>query len=81
MSWCGFAREIFAQAAARGLKVPKVEAIGTADYPTPARRPANSVLDCGRLARVHGLGLRPWREALAETLDRMLAAGAAAGAG
>lgn len=81
VSWCGFAREIFAQAAARGLRVPEVEPIGTADYPTPARRPANSVLDCGRLARVHGLRLRPWREALAETLDRVLAAGAVAGAG
>lgn len=79
VSWCGFAREIFAQAAAHGLRAPAVEPIGTADYPTPARRPANSVLDCGRLARVHGLRLRPWREGLADTLDRLLRAGAAAG--
>lgn len=67
-TWCGFAREIFRQAAPRLERVPTVEAIATADYPTPARRPANSVLDCERLARVHGLRLRPWPEALGEML-------------
>ncbi|MEO0428000.1 MAG: dTDP-4-dehydrorhamnose reductase [Pseudomonadota bacterium] len=51
---------------------PTVDAITTAEYPTPARRPANSVLDCARLARVHGLALRHWRVALAEMLDEVL---------
>ena len=50
---------------------PEVEAITTADYPTPACRPANSVLDCRRLRQVHGLALRPWDEALADMLDRL----------
>ncbi|MEI9964337.1 MAG: sugar nucleotide-binding protein [Caulobacteraceae bacterium] len=39
--------------------------ITTADYPTPARRPANSRLDCGKIGRVMGVQLRPWRESLA----------------
>jgi dTDP-4-dehydrorhamnose reductase len=73
-TWHGFAREIFRLAAARGVRVPRLEPITTADYPTPARRPANSVLDCARLARVYGIRLRPWRAALAETLDRILTA-------
>ncbi len=72
VSWAGFAREIFALAAERRLidRVPEVEPIGTADYPTAARRPANSTLDCTRFERTFGLAPRPWRKALAETLDR-----------
>ncbi|HUF56329.1 MAG TPA: dTDP-4-dehydrorhamnose reductase [Thermohalobaculum sp.] len=67
-TWCGFARAIFELAAPQLDRVPTVEAIATADYPTPARRPANSVLDCTRLERVHGLRLRGWEEALREAL-------------
>ena len=61
-SWCGFARAILAQA---GIAAP-VTAIRTEDYPTPARRPRNSRLDCTRLLKDHGLALAPWEEALAE---------------
>lgn len=71
-SWCGFARHIFALAETRLERIPAVDPITTADFPTPARRPANSVLDCDRLARVHGLRLRPWKDALAETLNSLL---------
>ena len=56
-SWCGFARA-FLPAEAR------VQPIATTEYPTPARRPAYSVLDCGKLRRVFGLTLPPWRDAL-----------------
>lgn len=77
-TWCGFAREIFRLAAPVLGTTPRVEAVTTAQYPTPARRPANSVLDCSRLARVHGLALRPWRDALAEKVPEMLAAVSAA---
>ncbi|MDX2223555.1 MAG: dTDP-4-dehydrorhamnose reductase [Rhodospirillaceae bacterium] len=73
VSWCGFAREIMAQTGSRlGKTPPPVTAITTADYPTPARRPANSVLDCSKLQRVYGLSLRPWQAALAEVLDGLL---------
>ena len=67
-TWCEFARAIFAEAGPRLAKVPRVEAITTADYPTPARRPANSVLDGAKLQRVHGIALRPWPAALADML-------------
>ena len=71
-TWCGFARTIFTLAGAGLGVVPTVEPITTADYPTPARRPANSVLDCARLRRVHGIALRPWPEALSDMLDAVL---------
>lgn len=72
-TWHGFAGAIFAGAAARGAKVPaRVTAIGTADYPTPAARPANSVLDCTRIDRVHGIVARNWREALDGCLDALI---------
>ena len=72
-TWCGFAREIFARAEAHGRKAPTVEAITTADYPTPARRPANSRLDTSKLARDFGVIPRPWRTAAGEVVDTLLA--------
>ena len=63
-SWAGFAEAIFAEAAAQGLPSAEVVPIGTADYPTPARRPAMSVLDGARLAEDFGIALPPWRDAL-----------------
>lgn len=73
VSWAGFAREIFARAAGRGLiaRAPAVEPIATADYPTPARRPANSTLDCAKIERAFGIAPRPWQAALDEVLDRI----------
>jgi dTDP-4-dehydrorhamnose reductase len=61
-SWCGFARAILARA---GLATPVV-AIATSEYPTPARRPRNSRLDCSKLLREHAVALAPWEEQLAE---------------
>ncbi len=61
------------QAHARGLiaRVPRVLPIGTADYPTPAARPAYSVLDCSALRRDFGIELPDWRAGLATVLDRL----------
>jgi dTDP-4-dehydrorhamnose reductase len=70
-SWAIFAQAIFAELAERGGPLVSVRPIGTADYPTPAARPANSRLDCGRIARVHGIKLPEWRVALAEVMDRL----------
>jgi dTDP-4-dehydrorhamnose reductase len=72
-TWHGLACATFAEAAARapGLKIPTVEPIATADWPTPARRPADSRLDCGKLERVFGLRLPPWQNGLARTLAAM----------
>ena len=72
-TWCGLAREVFALAQARGLKVPAVEAIPTSAYPTPARRPANSRLDTAKLTGDFGIEPRPWRDAVSEVVGTLLA--------
>jgi dTDP-4-dehydrorhamnose reductase len=72
-SWHGFAEAIFAVAVARGLlpRAPLVEAISTAEYPTPAARPAYSVLDTGRLQRDFGIAPPHWRDGLDQALDAL----------
>ena len=72
-TWHGLACATFAEAANRapGLKIPMVEPIATEDWPTPARRPADSRLDCAKLERVFGLRLPPWQDGLARTLAAM----------
>jgi dTDP-4-dehydrorhamnose reductase len=72
-NWHGFAAAIFAQLARHGLPVPDLEAITTDDYPTPARRPANSRLDCSRAAQVFGIELPHWRPSLERCLASVLA--------
>ncbi|WP_374396723.1 dTDP-4-dehydrorhamnose reductase [Sphingopyxis sp.] len=72
-TWHGLACHIFGRAAAAGLKVPEVRAIATADYPTPARRPANSRLATGKLHDDFGLTLRPWQDAVDAILAERLA--------
>ena len=64
VTWHGFAEAIFDLASRWRGPPPRVEAITTADYPTPARRPANSVLDCSRIGAAFGIEPRPWRAAL-----------------
>lgn len=71
-TWAEFAAEIFRLSAERGGPSARVEPIATADYPTPARRPANSRLDCSRLACDHGVRLPDWRDALPPVIDRLL---------
>jgi dTDP-4-dehydrorhamnose reductase len=71
VTWHGFAEAIFALAAPWRGPPPLVEAITTADYPTPARRPANSVLDCSRIGAVFGIVPRGWPDALAEVIREL----------
>jgi dTDP-4-dehydrorhamnose reductase len=63
-SWHGFATAIAALMPAEGKKCLRIEPISTAQYPTPARRPANSMMSCDKLQRTFGLRLPPWEEAL-----------------
>lgn len=70
-TWHGFASRIVAAQAPLTGRSPRVTAITTAEYPTPARRPANSELDCSRFARTFGLRGRPWTEE-ADALTRIL---------
>ena len=69
-SWHGFAEAIVDDAHALGsiARKPRVVAIPTADYPTPARRPAYSVLDTTRLQRDFGVAPPDWRDGLRRTL-------------
>lgn len=71
-TWADFAREIFAQSAARGGPAATVEGIATRDYPTPARRPANSLLSHEAIRAAFGIAPRPWRVALGEILDELI---------
>jgi dTDP-4-dehydrorhamnose reductase len=73
-SWFGFARAIFdsPDLAQLGIAKPDLEAIPTSAYPTPARRPRNSRLDCGRLASRAGVRLGPWDEALRRCMAELL---------
>jgi dTDP-4-dehydrorhamnose reductase len=75
-SWYDFAVAIAEEAAALGLLSPgvRVQAIGTADYPTPARRPGYSVLDKRALPATLGLEHQHWRVSLRRVLGALSAA-------
>ena len=67
-SWAEFAQEIFSVWRKMNGRVAEVEPIPTSAYPTPAARPANSRLDCARLADVHRIRMPHWRESLDEVM-------------
>jgi dTDP-4-dehydrorhamnose reductase len=71
-TWADFAEEIFAEAERFGRKPVRVRRISTADYPTPARRPANSRLDTSKLDRVFGVALPDWRASARACVARLL---------
>ena len=71
-TWYGFAQAIFALVNPyTSLKVKRIEPIRTAEYPTPAERPASSVLDCSLLEKEFGIRSRPWSESLARMIKEM----------
>jgi dTDP-4-dehydrorhamnose reductase len=73
VSWYELAVAIFDLACEFGVgQVPTVHPITTAEYPTAARRPANSVLDCQRIREVFGIVPRPWRDSLAEVVKSLV---------
>jgi dTDP-4-dehydrorhamnose reductase len=65
-TWHGFAFAIVAAQAPLTGRKPRVIPITTAEFPTPARRPANSELDCSRFAQTFGFRAREWAEEAAE---------------
>ena len=71
-TWHAFAEAIVAAQAGSSGRQPPVDAIATADYPTPARRPANSALDSTRFAQSFGHRARGWRERTEEVVERLL---------
>jgi len=75
-SWFAYARFVLAQARAAGRPLKAgpddIRPIATAQYPTPARRPANSRLDCSHFAATFGLRLPPWQEGVSHVLRQIL---------
>ena len=71
-SWADFADAIFQSSGSRGGPTAVVRRIETRDYPTPAKRPANSRLDSSKLARLHGVRLPDWRQSTDEVVERLL---------
>jgi len=53
------------------LRVKTIEAIRTAEYPTPAKRPFNSALDCSLVEKTFNIHPKPWRESLAQMIKIM----------
>jgi dTDP-4-dehydrorhamnose reductase len=73
-TWFGFAGAIFearSRRAGSNFKPPRLVAIPTRDYPTPARRPAYSVLSSARLEETFGVRIGDWRTGLEETLSAL----------
>jgi len=72
-TWHGFATAIFEEAMERGLveRKPTVTAIGTADFPTPAKRPAYSVLDNSGFQEHFAFALPDWRIGLNEVIHEL----------
>lgn len=68
-SWHSFAQAIVNLMPAEGRKCIQVEPISTTEYPTPARRPAFSVLSCEKLKRTFGLRLPDWEDSLKQVLE------------
>lgn len=71
-SWAGLAETVFSASARHGGPVARVVPIPTSAYPTAAARPANSRLDCAKLADIHGIRLRRFEPAVDETVARLL---------
>ena len=64
-SWADFAREIFREAG----KQVSVHDIPASDYPTPAKRPAYSVLDCSKIEAEFGIITKDWKPGLADVVS------------
>ena len=73
MTWYEFSRAIFEESRKRGAKTPKyVWPIPTAEYPTPAKRPANSVLEMSKIKADFGVSPPPMRQMLTACLDELI---------
>ena len=71
-SWAELAGAVFTTSAKSGGPSASVVPIASVDYPTAARRPANSRLDCSKLSRVYGIQLPDWRPSLETVVTRLV---------
>jgi dTDP-4-dehydrorhamnose reductase len=74
-SWFELAKAVIDLTIFEDRKSPLVIPIRTADYPTAAKRPADTRLDCTAISRAFGIRSQPWQQALAETIGRLSAVG------
>lgn len=74
ISWADFAIEVFRQSALRGGPSAEVVPIPSTNYPTPAQRPANSLLSHDAIHAAYGINPRDWRIALSDILDELIGA-------
>lgn len=72
-NWCDFTRAIVQEARLAGLLTtgPEINGIPAISYPTPAKRPENSMLDLSKLKRVFGVSVPEWQDSLNECLRRL----------
>jgi dTDP-4-dehydrorhamnose reductase len=74
VTWCGFAKAIFEIAGKyEASAATKVIPITSVEYPTPVKRPANSVLDCSKIEKQFGIQPRPWINSLTDMIDTLYA--------
>lgn len=71
-SWAELAEQVFAVSGSLGGPVARIVPIPTSEFPTPARRPINSELDCSAIAERFGLRLPPWRESVPSSVAALL---------
>jgi dTDP-4-dehydrorhamnose reductase len=72
VTWCGFAKAIFGIIAKFDASAAaKVIPITSAEYPTPVKRPANSVLDCSKIEEQFGIRPRPWIDSLTDMIEAL----------
>lgn len=71
-TWCGLAREVFQCSAAIGGPAAEVSPISTEDYPTPAQRPANSQLDCGKIQSAFGIEMPNWQMGVEDCVTQLV---------
>ena len=74
-SWAEFAAAIFSASFEHGGPSARVVPIASAEYQTPARRPANSRLDCAKIARVYDVSLPHWQSSLGPCVSRIMEQG------
>jgi len=75
ITWHGFAKAIFNYAEKyESFSVREIIPITTDEYPTPVKRPPNSVLDCSKIERNFGIRPRPWEPSLADMIDAVYGA-------
>ena len=72
VTWHGFAATIFERLAEHTGRAPALTPIPTSDFPTPARRPANSVLDCRRIGQAYGIPPAAWRAGLDRVMTELV---------